>query len=114
MEDAKCELVGDVMAVKVISRLLASLPESPGAWPPLPLEVSEGKIVAKEDEADYARVPNDEPQSPQRPPRCWGGQAQIAASELRHRHAIDAMDHALAVGRQNERPHAPSCVRGWH
>ena len=62
-EDAKCELAGDVMATKVISRLLASLPEAPGAWPPLPLAVSEGKIVAKEDDADYSRDPDDEPQS---------------------------------------------------
>ena len=33
-EDAKCELAGDVMAVRVICRLLARLPEAPGAWPP--------------------------------------------------------------------------------
>ena len=44
-EDAKCELAGDVMAIKVICRLLASLPEAPGVWPPLPLVVEEGKIL---------------------------------------------------------------------
>ena len=48
-EDAKCELAGDVMAVKVISRLLASLPESPGAWPPLPLAVVGNEIVVTDE-----------------------------------------------------------------
>ena len=45
-EDAKCELAGDVMAVKVICRLLASLPEAPGAWPPRDLIAEAGSIVA--------------------------------------------------------------------
>ena len=57
-EDAKCELAGDVMAVKVISRLLASLPESPGAWPPLPLSVVDQKIVVTDEPlGDGATVP---------------------------------------------------------
>ena len=34
-EDTRCELAGDAMAVQVLVRILATLPEQPGAWPPL-------------------------------------------------------------------------------
>ena len=60
-EDAKCELAGDVMAMRVISRLLASLPEAPGVWPPLPLVVEEGKIMVTGDDSDDHRAPGQEP-----------------------------------------------------
>ena len=60
-EDAKCELAGDVMAIKVICRLLASLPEAPGAWPQLPLVVEEGKIMVTGGDSDDYRAPGEEP-----------------------------------------------------
>ena len=60
-EYAKCELAGDVMARRVISRLLASLPEAPGAWPPLPLVVNEGKITVTGEDSDGYRAPGNEP-----------------------------------------------------
>eukprot|EP00969_Alexandrium_andersonii_P179919 7952523-Alexandrium_andersonii.AAC.1 len=45
-EDQKCELVGDSFAVNVIVRILASADGLDGIWPPLPLKLDEGRVVA--------------------------------------------------------------------
>ena len=40
------------MAVPVLVRLFAALPESPGAWPPLDLEVTSGGLRVKPSEQE--------------------------------------------------------------
>ena len=45
-EDTRCELAGDAMVFQVLVRILATLPEAPGAWPPLGVSCTgEGLIV---------------------------------------------------------------------
>jgi hypothetical protein len=45
-EDEACRLVGDSMAVDSLNRIFASIPEAPGAWPPMALAIEGGSVVA--------------------------------------------------------------------
>ena len=45
-------IAGDAMAVPVLVRLLATLPESPGAWPPLKLACTDGGLKVVPEEAE--------------------------------------------------------------
>ena len=44
-EDTRCELAGDAMTIQVLVRIFATLPELPGAWPPLELACTEDGLV---------------------------------------------------------------------
>lgn len=43
-EDSKRQLMGDAMAVRVFVRLIASMPEAPGVWPPLKVVAEDGVL----------------------------------------------------------------------
>ena len=55
-EDVRCELAGDAMSVQVLVRILATLPEQPGAWPPLKLSCSDQGLVVDHEQGSPSKA----------------------------------------------------------